>query len=383
MNLDLISAIIFYSIIGILIYVKRHRIEFIGRIVPVYRTQRPIKFMRSLSSAGFFWKVFSTLAIPVAIFLMLWLLQALGASTLDILLNPQAAPAVGLLIPGIKIPGSPIYVPFWYGIIAIVVLVIVHEFTHGTVAINERVKIKSSGVGLFLIFPIAFVEMDETSMEKASRLSRLRVITSASVANFFFAMLVFYLMAITVSPFVESITVSTGVAVSSIMAGFPAAEAGLTEGMIIQEMDSVAVFNVTELVNIMTTYEPGDQINISTDSGDFIFTLAADPENETKAYMGIYFEQQWDFTQEAYQRFPLLLLQAVVFLWFTLSWIANLNMMVGIMNLLPIWIVDGGQMVSNLLSYFMSEEKVRRIIDLISYTVLMILIINLIGPYLM
>lgn len=383
MNLDLISALVFYLIIGVIIYKKRHKIEFMGRFVPVYKTQRLTKFMRGLSSFGFFWKAFSTIAIPAAIFLMILILQMLFVNAWDIMTNPQASPAVGLLIPGVRIPGSPIYVPFWYGIIAIIVLVIVHEFTHGTVALTEDVKIKSSGVGMFLIFPIAFVEMDENSMAGASRLSRLRVITSASVANFFFAIAILYLMLFTINPFIDGVTTSAGVAVTSVVPGFPAEEAGITEGMLIYMIDNQTIENITHIVDLMRERDAGDTVTVSTDSGDFVMILGQDPQDDSKGYMGIFFENRWDFKQEALNVYGLILLNILVFLWFTLSWIANLNMMVGIMNLLPLWMIDGGQLVFNIFGYFMSDEKAAKICDLIFYAVLMVLLINIIGPYLL
>jgi membrane-associated protease RseP (regulator of RpoE activity) len=213
-------------------------------------------------------------------------------------------------------------------------------------------------------------------------LSRLRVITSASVANFLFALLIGYLMALTITPFVDSVTVPTGVEITAVVPDFPAANAGITEGMTVVSIDNTTVDEITELVSVIGEYDPGDSMTITTDSGEFPVVLEADPNNSTRGYLGVYFEQKWDFSQQARDTYSLVVLNIIIFIFFSLSWIANLNMMVGIMNLLPLWVVDGGQMVSNILAYFLSENKVRRIVDFISYIVLMILLINIIGPYL-
>ncbi|MBI5228942.1 hypothetical protein HY991_02440, partial [Candidatus Micrarchaeota archaeon] len=67
------------------------------------------------------------------------------------------APAAGAMpvIPGITIP-------FWEGIIAIIIVASVHELAHGVMCNIVKLRIKSSGALLFGFLPIgAFVEPDE------------------------------------------------------------------------------------------------------------------------------------------------------------------------------------------------------------------------------
>jgi len=49
----------------------------------------------------------------------------------ELIFVPTAPPTLSLVIPGVQIPGSPIFVPFWYGIIALFTVILVHEFGHG------------------------------------------------------------------------------------------------------------------------------------------------------------------------------------------------------------------------------------------------------------
>ena len=84
-------------------------------------------------------------------------------------------PSVSILIPGVDMPGSSIYVPFISGLIALATVVIIHEFSHGIQSVCEKIPIKSIGLLLFLILPGAFVEPDEESLKSSKKSSRLRV----------------------------------------------------------------------------------------------------------------------------------------------------------------------------------------------------------------
>jgi membrane-associated protease RseP (regulator of RpoE activity) len=384
MSLDLISAILFYIIIAIVLYKNRHKLDVIERIIFIYRSKKPIKFMEKLASFSFLWKVVSTVAIPVAFYFMLVLLTLLVGQAVTIVTQPDTPAGVGILIPGIRIPGSPIYVPFWYGIISLAFLIVVHEFSHGIVAINERIKVKSSGVGMALVIPMAFVEPDEEDMKAATRLSRLRVISIASVMNILSAYIIAFLILLPISPFVESLVHLSGVTVTTVVPGTPAEAAGLPVGVVITSIDGTAMANITHFSELLQQYSPNDTISLATSAGAFDITLTAQSGNASQPYMGVYFEQAWDFRESVLATTPLPLLNAVMFIWFCLQWMANLSIMVGIMNLLPIWVADGGQFVFQTLGYVIRDEKkLIKLCNIIYYLCLLLLLFNLVGPYIL
>ena len=87
------------------------------------------------------------------------------------------------------LPGINPYVPFVYGIIALVVAVVFHEFAHGILARVGGFKVKSLGI-LFIIIPVgAFMEPDEEQVSKGPRLKRMRMFTSGPIMNFILAFL--------------------------------------------------------------------------------------------------------------------------------------------------------------------------------------------------
>jgi len=67
------------------------------------------------------------------------------------LIQPSGAAAVALVLPfdsGLK---GTIAVPFFYWIISIFIIAVVHEFSHGIVARAHNIKIKSSGFAFLSI----------------------------------------------------------------------------------------------------------------------------------------------------------------------------------------------------------------------------------------
>ena len=156
-------------------------------------------------------------------------------------------------------------VPFWYWIISIGLLIVVHEGFHGIMAAMEKVRIKSLGWGLLAVIPLAFVEPDEEELQKKSASSQLRVFAAGSFANFLLAGVCLLIGATVFSGMVAS----TGVAYQGVFADYPAEEVNLT-GMIIRIDDydirttddlSIALREIghNKTVTIYTLTEDGEE----------------------------------------------------------------------------------------------------------------------------
>ena len=89
---------------------------------------------------------------------------------------------VGLVLP-VQAKGV-FYVPFTYWIIAILVILVIHEFSHGLIARLHKIKVNSSGIaflGIIIpIIPAAFVEPDEKQLRQASRFKSTSMSASPS-----------------------------------------------------------------------------------------------------------------------------------------------------------------------------------------------------------
>lgn len=378
---ELLTAIIFYAILAVVIYRYRKHFTIMQKIFFVFKTKRPLGLMRRLGQHRVFWKIFSTLAIPTTVFFMLFAGQLLLENLIRIVEGTGQA-GVGLLIPGVRIPGSPIFVPFWYGIISIAVLAIVHEFAHGIVAAMENVRLKSTGFGFLLILPLAFVELDEKQMAKRSRLTRLRISASGAFANIMFWLVIGTLASLTLIPLANGILVDSGVSIAGLEAGLPAETAGIMQGDIVTAVNNQTVVNIEDFAAAMSAVNPGDTVLIQTKDDVHFVTTVENPQNASRAHLGVLIEPNVVIEEGVKAQFGVL---ADAFLWLVglVRWMVILNFLVGVMNFLPIWALDGGRVAYDLLGYFIKDQKLLMIaLNLLFAFFVGLIVLNLIGPFL-
>ena len=176
--------LIAFAIIWILSAILHDRLEKYGVEInfPVimWKTKRLRGLISRISNfSPTFWRWYMNVGIVVAFGAMIFITWTLISSIPSVF----DTPAVSIVIPGVEMPGSSIYIPFFYGLIALATVLIVHEFSHGIQAVNEKISIKSIGLLLFAIIPGAFVEPDEDELKEAKKSSRLRVYAAGSIAN--------------------------------------------------------------------------------------------------------------------------------------------------------------------------------------------------------
>ncbi|MEM2908569.1 MAG: site-2 protease family protein [Candidatus Bilamarchaeaceae archaeon] len=98
-----------------------------------------------------------------------------------------AQPGGTLLLPGVNLP-------FLEGLLALVVILVVHEGAHAVLARMANVPINSSGIVLLGIIPVgAFVEPDEKVLSEITQKEQTRVYVAGSTANFITAIIFFVL----------------------------------------------------------------------------------------------------------------------------------------------------------------------------------------------
>jgi membrane-associated protease RseP (regulator of RpoE activity) len=101
---------------------------------------------------------------------------------------PEAAPGATIVLPGVTIP-------FFEGIIALAVLLLVHETAHGILARVANVKLKYTGLVFFGVIPAgAFVDPDEGELGKRSSEEQNRVLVAGSTANILTTLIAFFLL---------------------------------------------------------------------------------------------------------------------------------------------------------------------------------------------
>ena len=318
-----------------------------------------------------FWRWYMNVGIVVCyigMVVMAWLLISSLETVFD-------TPSVSIILPGVDIPGSPIYVPFLSGFIALATVLIVHEFSHGIQAVGEKIPIKSVGLLLFAILPGAFVEPDEEALNKASKISRLRVYGAGTMANVTLALIALLIVS-GASYGIPHLFDENGIEISRVVSDSPS-DGILKQGMVIESIDGKVINNSSHYVDIISSFSPGDNITLQTDQGSRTVELGKNPNNESVGYFGIQASKHFELKDNSLGPLP----WALFTIMDIFQWIFTLNLGIGLFNILPIKPLDGGYMLEILLSYKLSENQYKPLVNSVSAIFAIIIIFSLLASF--
>jgi len=300
--------------------------------------------------------------------------------------KPAAVSGVGMVVP-FKVKGA-FYVPFFYWIISIFLLALVHEFSHGVVARLYKIKIKSSGLAFLNIFvpviPAAFVEPDEKELRERPHIQQLSIFAAGPFSNIIFAFVVLAIMGLVFAPVSNAIFNYDGILVTGFTPGnetFPAEEAGMTENELIIGIDNMPITTVENFTKIMQNKTPSESIVITTNVTDYNITLAESPDNKSMGYLGIYLTQNQEIKENVLQKYGKILPD--VFIWFVglFYWLYVLNLGIGLFNLVPLGPIDGGRMLQLAMHKLFKKKNGDKIWKAISFVFLGLVLINVLLPF--
>jgi len=221
-------------------------------------------------------------------------------------------PVSTVIIPGISIP-------LIEGIVALIILLFIHETSHGFLASVANVRLTSVGVALFGIIPMgAFVDPDDKQLAKKTTIEKIRVYIAGSGANFT-AMLLFFIVFLMIQPYILS------------QSEYDYVYYGELENYSGQEIAFIDNTPISEIDFKTFEYSSGDKFNITTNKGDK-FTAIVD-ENDN---LGII--KRMSITN------PL-----ARFVFNLIALLVCLNFFVAAFNLLPVSILDGYQILLQVL----------------------------------
>ncbi len=192
MSIDTAALLVFLAFLAaFLLFSRKHmKVQSFLKVFYfcMYRTKLGMKAMNTI--AGRHTRLLKKLGyvmIPLCFLGMLVMIEELFRGVW-LLLQRTDALTVGVVLP-IQAKGV-FYVPFFYWIISIIFIMLVHEFSHGVIARAFRVKIQSTGFAflgaIIPIIPGAFVEIDEKHLSKKSRFAQLSVFAAGPFANIIF-----------------------------------------------------------------------------------------------------------------------------------------------------------------------------------------------------
>ncbi|MCA9497149.1 MAG: site-2 protease family protein [Nanoarchaeota archaeon] len=390
--------LVFIIILTIFLYIKRKNLEVQGKFpffyILMYKTKLGLGKMDLWSKKHpkvfLFLSYLSIFIGVIGLFFSLWFM----VYQLGFIVEYDLKEGGGLVLP-IKtesgsIAGIPVVAPpFFEWFIALMILVIVHEFAHGVIAERFKIKIKSSGfafMGLIApLLPAAFVEPDEKYLKKAKWWQQIAVFGAGSTSNFIFGGLFLLIFFFVANPFMYETTQLESISFTSVMNESSLKNYGIESGEIIAlNYEPISNFDfivgngmgpgMSDLIIIPDFYNFTKNqtilLTINTNNLVSIYEIQTFQLEEygNKSMIGISGFQPNLETKDDYLYlggFPKFF-QGLIF------WIALLNIGIGLMNLLPIWITDGGQIAKTLLANFIRNEKI--VISILNWISLLSLI---------
>jgi membrane-associated protease RseP (regulator of RpoE activity) len=388
MDFQTIAAVAFVAILTLFLYLKRKSLE-TKQLIPyflyfsMYKTKWGLKLMdsigkkhsRLMSYAGY-------LGILVGFLGMALISYGLINNIYVLFTKPEAQPGVGLVLP-FKAKGV-FFVPFFYWIIAIFVIAVVHEFSHGLIARAHNLKVKSSGfafLGLVIpIIPAAFVEPDEKELKRRPHSEQLSIFAAGPFSNIAIAFLFLAVASFMLAPLANAVVEPNGVKVTDYVKEkdiFPAEKAGIKIGEAIQKVDNVPTPYISNLSSVLKTKKPNEAVKITTDKSTYEVKLAESPENSSMAYLGAYLEQGTKINEDVKSRFGEFLPNALVWTYGLFVILVILNFGIGLFNLVPIGPLDGGRMLQLVLHRIFDEKKGNRIWGYVGLFFMVLIFINI------
>ena len=330
-------------------------------IILLFKTERGKEFIEWVSKFKRFWWVFGSAAILIGILGMVLVVFSLVFSVYSTYILRELSEGAMFVIPGVTIP-------FWEGIIALITVLVVHEFAHGILARREDISIKSMGAILVTIIPIgAFVEPDEEELKAKKRAPRMRVYAAGPFANILLAIFAGLVILSFSSFFFDSSIVQIGGVVKC-----SSAEGTLENGMILESINGKPILGIPDFIETTRDLKPNSDVKINTDRGEFTIKTSQHPDYPDRGYIGI---------RPTYPLYPGL----PEYLYTLLYWIAQLNLGIGLINLAPLHLgiaaTDGYYILGDILSKF-RIKGVEKAVRAVSIAVLMGLALSLLGPVL-
>lgn len=220
------------------------------------RTQRGKGTIEAIARPKRFWNLFGDLATVVTL-LGMGLMAILMVFTAWFTLQPDTGVEPLAANEILVIPGVNPFVPLWYGLIALIVTLVVHEGGHGILARANGMRVKSLGL-LIAVVPIgAFVEPDEDDLKAAPRRRRLRVFAAGPGINLAFAAILLTAVALMAG----AIAPRDGVHVGLTVQGAPSDEAGLAAGDILLAANGAPLPDWQAFQDFMATQSPGNSVS--------------------------------------------------------------------------------------------------------------------------
>lgn len=306
-------------------------------------------------------RIFSNASVVLGFIMMGAGFWYLISNLSNFFVKPEAFAEMTVLIPGVTIQSS---ANIAYFLLAVPIVLVMHEGAHGIVATLEKIKIKTGGFAVFIALFAGFVEPDEEEFAKAKKISRLRVIGAGATSNVIFSFVIAGLLlfnpsfALIMPDGIRNVLYSEplGVPIISVEPGSGAEKAGLQKDDIITEINGVHIALPQDFAKVQL--KPGDTAIVTlTRSGQTLqipVITTPSKDDPQKGMLGI-----MRAALPSYQPVVPYYIHWSPEVFMFLLWLWMLSFFIGIFNMLPLPILDGGKFVHSIIEKKMSEKALK------------------------
>jgi membrane-associated protease RseP (regulator of RpoE activity) len=293
---------------------EKYNISTYGPVLMI-RTTRGLDLLDRLARPRKAWRLYADIGIRlmfigmIAMFLIvilsdIALLNSVGTNTVPEPGKFNEARNI-FLIPGINE-----FIPLTWGIIALIVTLVVHEFSHAILCRVENIRVKSMGI-LLAIVPIGgFAEPDEKELfgkeeeeendtpdpygdrrlgirinddepvkvkaapeRMATRTQRARILAAGVMANFVVTLIAFSLL---FGPVLGAISPLGNTMIVDVDEDSAAYAAGLRQGMVITQLDETDINDVSEMMTYLSSVDTGSTVLVHAATDRVVSVYEAD-----------------------------------------------------------------------------------------------------------
>lgn len=295
---------------------KKYNISTYGPVLMI-RTTRGLKLLDKLAIPKKAWRVYADIGIRLMFVGMIAMFLVIILSDIAMLssIGDNSMPAPGKFNEArniFLIPGVNEFIPLTWGIIALVVTLVVHEFSHAILCRVENIRVKSMGI-LLAVVPIGgFAEPDEeelfgkkeeeldnandpygdrrlginidneveekekvvkTDEKIATRKQRARILAAGVMANFVIALIAFGLL---FGPVLGSLSPLGDTMIVDVSEDSTAYTSGIRENMVITQIDDTRIENVNDMLEYLDGLDTGTKVTVYAASDRVISSYEAE-----------------------------------------------------------------------------------------------------------
>ncbi|WP_406657611.1 site-2 protease family protein [Methanolobus sp. ZRKC2] len=282
---------------------EKYNISTYGPVLMI-RTTKGLEILDKLAKPGKAWKLYANIGIVLMFIGMIAMFMVVILSDIALLssIGDNTIPEPGKFNEArniFLIPGVNEFIPLTWGIIALIVTLVVHEFSHAILCRVENIRVKSMGILLALVPIGGFAEPDEEELfgkkdeddeqpdpygdrrlgividkeepekkitryeevpeKKATRNQRARILAAGVMANFVVTLIAFSLL---FGPVLGAMSPLGNTMVVDVNEDSSAYAAGIRENMVITQLDDTSIANAQEMLFYLDSVEMGSTVRV-------------------------------------------------------------------------------------------------------------------------